>query len=120
MHCKAKAQGLYGLLGIANTIEVEAKIAAGDQKALLCYESMAFNVAKAIGQLATEVSGKVDQIILTGGTAYSTMFTGWVKDRVSFIANVEIMPGEREMEAMAAGVLRVLQGKEPAKTISAV
>ncbi len=112
---QGKGAGLYGLLGAANTIEVEAKIAAGDQKALLCYESMAFNVAKAIGQLATEVSGKVDRIILTGGTAYSTMFTMWVKDRVAFIADVEVIPGEREMEAMAEGVLRVLQKKEPAK-----
>ena len=113
---QGKGAGLYGLLGIANTIEVETKIASGDKKALLCYESMAFNVAKSIGQLATEVSGKVDRIILTGGTAYSIMFTGWVKERVSFIAGVENMPGEREMEAMAVGVLRVLQGKEKAKT----
>jgi len=115
---QGRSAGLYGLLGIANTIEVEAKIAAGDQKALLCYKAMAFNVAKAIGQLATEVSGEVDQIILTGGTAFSPMFSGWVKDRVSFIASVEIMPGEWEMEAMAAGVLRVLQGKDTAKTYS--
>jgi butyrate kinase len=113
---QGKGAGLYGLLGTANTIEVEAKIAEGDKKALLCYESMAFNVAKSIGQLATEVSGKVDRIILTGGTAYSPMFTNWVKDRVSFIARVEILPGEREMEAMAKGVLQVLQGEEPAKT----
>ncbi len=112
---QGKGAGLYGLLGTSNTIEVEGRIAAGDQNALLCYESMAFNVAKSIGQLATQVFGEVDQIILTGGTAYSSMFTGWVKDRVSFIANVEIMPGEQEMEAMAEGVLRVLQGQEPAK-----
>lgn len=112
---QGKGAGLYGLLGTANTMDLEEKIASGDQKALLCYESMAFNVAKSIGQLATEVNGKVDQIILTGGTAYSPMFTGWVKDRVSFIANVEIMPGEQEMEAMAEGVLRVLQKKETAK-----
>jgi butyrate kinase len=113
---QGKGAGLYGLLGTANTIEVETKIGNGDKNALLCYESMAFNVAKSIGQLATEVSGKVDRIILTGGTAHSTMFTGWVKGRVSFIAGVETMPGEREMEAMATGVLRVLQGKEKAKT----
>lgn len=111
---QGKGAGLHGMLGTANTIEVEMKIAAGDKKALLCYESMAFNVAKAIGQLATEVSGKVDQIILTGGTAYSPQFTGWVKDRVSFIAPVKIMPGEMELEAMAMGALLVLQGEEPA------
>ena len=113
---QGKGAGLHGMLGTPNTIEVEARIAAGDEKALLCYESMAFNVAKYIGQLATEVSGKVDRIILTGGTAYSPRFTGWVKDRVSFIAPVEIMPGEWELEAMANGVLRVLQGKDKAKT----
>jgi butyrate kinase len=112
---QGKGAGLYGLLDTANTIEVEEKIAGGDQKAMLCYEAMAFNVAKSIGQLATEVFGIVDQIILTGGTAYSPMFTDWVKERVSFIANVEIMPGEREMEAMARGVLRVLEGKDAAR-----
>jgi butyrate kinase len=115
---QGKGAGLYGLLGTANTIEVERKITAGDQKALLCYESMAMNVAKSIGQLATEVSGQVDRILLTGGTAHSQMFTVWVKDRVSFIADVEIIPGEREMEAMAIGVLRVLQKKDTAKTYS--
>lgn len=113
---QGKNAGLYGLLGTANTLEVEARIAAGNQNAQLCYESMAFNVAKFIGQLATEVSGKVDQIILTGGTAYSPQFTDWIKNRVSFIAPVEIMPGERELEAMAGGILRVLQGKDVAKT----
>jgi butyrate kinase len=112
---QGKSAGLHGMLGTANTIEVEMKIAAGDKKALLCYESMAFNVAKAIGQLATEVSGKVDQIILTGGTAYSPQFTGWIKDRVSFIAPVKIMPGEMELEAMAMGALHVLRGEEPAQ-----
>lgn len=115
---QGKGAGLYGLLGTANTIEVEARIADGDNKALLCYESMAMNVAKSIGQLATQVSGRVDRILLTGGTAYSPMFTKWVKDRVSFISEVEIIPGEREMEAMAAGVLRVLQNKDAAKTYS--
>jgi butyrate kinase len=102
------------LLGTANTIEVEAKIAAGDQKALLCYESMAFNVAKSIGQLATEVSGSVDRIILTGGTAYSPMFTGWVKDRVSF-ASVEIMPGDGKWKPWQQGCLVLLE-KDTAKT----
>ena len=111
---QGKGAGLHGMVGTANTIEVEMKIAAGDKKALLCYESMAFNVAKSIGQLATEVYGKVNQIILTGGTAYSPQFTRWVKDRVSFIAPVKIMPGEMELEAMAMGTLGVLRGEETA------
>ena len=113
---QGKGAGLYGLLGTPNTIEVEKRIAEGDGKALLCYRAMAFNVAKGIGQLATEVSGKVDQIILTGGTSHSPQFTGWIIERVSFIAPVAVMPGERELDAMAEGVYQVLLGKAPAKT----
>lgn len=113
---QGEGAGLYGMLGTPNTIEVEKRIAEGDKNALLCYQAMAFNVAKSIGQLATEVCGKVDQIILTGGTSYSPQFTGWIIERVSFIAPVAVMPGERELSAMAEGVLQVLLGKAAAKT----
>jgi butyrate kinase len=44
------------------------------------------------------------------------MLTNWIRERVEFIAEVIVMPGEFEMEALANGVLRVLQGKEEAKT----
>lgn len=76
---------------------------------------MAYQVAKSIGELATVVEGKVDAIILTGGIAYSEMMTSWIKKRVEFIAPVEIMPGENEMESLAYGILRVLRGEEKAR-----
>jgi butyrate kinase len=38
--------------------------------------------------------------------------TGWIKERVEFIASVEIMPGENEMESLVLGTLRVLKGEE--------
>lgn len=37
---------------------------------------------------------------------------GWIEDRVGFIAQVKVFPGEHEMEALAAGVWRVLENKE--------
>ena len=58
------------------------------------------------------MKGKVDAIILTGGVAYSEMMTGMIGERVSFIAPVKIYPGEFEMDALAAGAIRVLDGKE--------
>jgi len=76
---------------------------------------MAYQIAKGIGELATVVEGKVDVIILTGGIAHSEMLTSWIKNRVSFISHVEIMPGENEMEALAFGALRVLRGEEKAR-----
>jgi butyrate kinase len=87
-------------------------IADGDQYAAIVYEAMAYNVAKDISKLAAVVCGKVDRIILTGGIAYSDYITDYISEHVSFIAPVEVMAGEFEMEALAAGCLRVLRGEE--------
>lgn len=106
--------GLTAYLGTNNAEEVERRIKDGDSFAALVYEAMAYQVAKGIGELATVVNGNVDRIILTGSIAYSEMFTGWIKERVLFIAPVQIIPGENEMESLAWGILRVLKGEETA------
>lgn len=115
---KKKLRGNGGLKAYLNTVdarEVERMIESGDEKAKLVYEAMAYQVAKGIGELATVVEGKVDAIVITGGIAYSDMITSWIKKRVEFIAPVEIMPGENEMESLALGILRVLKGEEEAR-----
>lgn len=115
---KKKLRGNGGLKAYLNTVdarEVEKMIESGDEKAKLVYEAMAYQVAKGIGELATVVEGKVDAIVITGGIAYSDMITNWIKKRVKFIAPVEIMPGENEMESLALGTLRVLKGEEEAR-----
>jgi len=91
---------------------VEQMAADGDDKAALVLEAMAYGVAKSIGQLAVVRGGDVDQIVLTGGVAYSKRITDYIVDKLSFIAPVTILPGEKEMEALAAGALRVLNGEE--------
>ena len=106
--------GLVAYTGTSSAIEVEEKIKSGDENARLVYEAMAYQISKGIGELATVVNGDVDVIIITGGIAYSDIITGWIKERVKFIAPVEIVPGENELEALANGVLRVLRGEETA------
>jgi butyrate kinase len=113
-----KLRGNGGLKAYLNTIdarEVQKMISEGNEYAKLIYETMAYQIAKGIGELATVVEGKVDVIILTGGIAYSEILTSWIKNRVSFISHVEIIPGENEMEALAYGALRVLRGEEEAR-----
>jgi len=107
--------GLKALLGTSDAREVEARIEAGDERAKQVYEAFAYGMAKGIGELATAVRGKVDRIILTGGIAYSKMITDWITDYVGWIAPVEVMAGEYEMEALAEGGLRVLKGEEEPK-----
>jgi butyrate kinase len=105
--------GVAAHLGTQDLRDVEALIDAGDTHADLVYRAMAYGVAKGIGQLATVRAGRVDQIILTGGIAYSDRFTGLIREQVEWIAPVTVLPGENEMEALAAGGVRVLRGEEP-------
>ncbi|MHB1133636.1 MAG: butyrate kinase [Chloroflexota bacterium] len=107
--------GLVAHLGTNSTIEVEARIAAGDSQARLVYDAMAYNVAKEIGAMATVLEGEVDAIILTGGSAHSHLLVDWIRRRVSFIAQVVTYPGEDEMLSLAQGALRVLRGDEEAR-----
>jgi len=107
--------GLVAHLGTNDAREVERRIAQGDEHARLIYEAMAYQIAKEIGGMATTLCGDVDAIVLTGGLAHSAMLTGWIKERVGWIAPVLIYPGEDEMLAMAQGALRVLRGEEVAR-----
>ncbi|MDY6306979.1 MAG: butyrate kinase [Oribacterium sp.] len=107
--------GLNAWFGTNDTRDVEKMIADGNPKAKLVYEAMAINVARNIGKEAPVCEGKIDQIILTGGIAYSSSFCDMIVKHVSWIAPVSIIPGENEMSALALGVLRVLRGTEQAR-----
>ncbi|MDY0092080.1 MAG: butyrate kinase [Candidatus Vecturithrix sp.] len=112
-HLRGKG-GLVAYLQTNKVVDVQMMIAQGREDVRLIFEAMAYQIAKGIGELATVVNGQVDRIVLTGGVAYSEMLTNWVKERVQFIAPVEILPGENELESLAFGVLRVLRGEEQA------
>ena len=114
---KKMLRGKGGLVSYLNTnsvLEVEDQINNGDEKARLVLEAMAYQVAKAIGELSVVLEGDIDRIILTGGIVYSKMVTEWIRKRVAFIAPVELLPGENELESLALGALRVLRGEEEA------
>lgn len=116
IHSKLRGKGgLKAYLNTHDAREIERKIGDGDKYAELVYEAMAYQVAKGIGELATVAEGNVDYIILTGGIAYSKMFTDWIVKRVKFIAPIEIMPGENEMESLVLGILRVIRGEEESR-----
>lgn len=115
---KKKITGKGGLVSYLDTNDVrdvEAMVEKGDEKAITVYKAMAYQIAKDIGAGATVLAGKVDAILLTGGIAYSKKFTDLIAERVNFIANVKVYPGEDEMIALALGGLRVMRGEEVAQ-----
>ncbi|WP_286229089.1 butyrate kinase [Neobacillus mesonae] len=107
--------GLVGYLGTNDAVKVEERIAAGDIEAKLIYDAMAYQVAKEVGAASAVLSGNVEAIILTGGLAYGRDFVTAISNRINWIADVIIQPGEDELQALAEGALRVLRGEEKVK-----
>lgn len=107
--------GLYAYLGTKDCRVIEERIAAGDEQARLVLDAMCYQVAKEIGAMAAVLEGKVDRIIITGGIAHSEYVVSRIVKRVSFLAPISVIPGEEELEALAEGALRVLNGEEKAR-----
>lgn len=107
-----KNGGWIDLLGTSDAREVERRIVDGDTFAKLIYETTAYQIAKDIGACSTVLCGEVDGILLTGGLAYAERMVELITERTQFIAPIICYPGEFEMEGLAAGALRVLQGEE--------
>ncbi|CAK7000903.1 butyrate kinase [Tissierella carlieri] len=107
--------GIVSYLNTNDAREVGQRIKNGDEYAELVYKAMAYQVAKEIGTCAAVLKGKVDGILVTGGIAYDKEFTSWIEERVKFICDVTVYPGEDELMALAEGGLRVLRGEEEAK-----
>lgn len=104
--------GVMGYLGTSDMREVERRIEAGDEKAALVFRAMALQISKEIGACCASLCGDVDQIIITGGIAYSKRMTDMIGEYVGKFAEIKLMPGELECEALAMGALRVLRGEE--------
>jgi butyrate kinase len=103
--------GLVAYLGTNDAYEVEKRALAGDERARMIYEAMAYQVAKEIGAMSTVLKGKVDAILLTGGIAYGKPFVDFLTDRIRHISPVYVYPGEDEMRALAMNGLMVLKGE---------
>lgn len=86
-----------------------------DEYATLIYHAFIHQVSKDIGAQAAVLNGKVDQIIFTGGIAYSKNIMKLFEEKVGFISGITVYPGEDELLALAQGALRVLNKEEEAK-----
>ncbi len=108
--------GMVAYLGTNNFIEVCNRAAEGDKKADLVRRAFVYQVAKAIGAMASALKGNVDAVILTGGIAYQEDTVSLIKPMISFIAEVVVYPGEDEMKALAFNGLLALDEKIEIKT----
>ena len=111
-----KTGGFVSLLGTSDAIEVSERAAKGEKVPYLAWNAMIYQITKEIGAMAAALHGQVDGILLGGGMVHNKELVAKITEACSFIAPVTAYPGEFEMEAMAAGAIRVLSGQEQEKT----
>lgn len=107
--------GISGYLGISGLDQLQARVQAGDKRARLILEAFAYQTAKEIAAGASVLYGRVDGIVLTGPCSVYKFLTDLISERVSWIADVHVEPGENELQALAEGALRVILKREAAK-----
>ena len=110
-----KTGGFVSHLGTSDALDVFNRAEAGDKEAKLIWDTMTYQIVKYIGAMATVLHGQVDGILLGGGMVHNKKLVADITEACSWIAEVTAYPGEFELEAMAAGAIRVLDGVEQAK-----
>ena len=110
--------GAVAYFGTNDMREVAARALDGDKQCEVFLKGFAVSVAKYIGSLAVVVGGNVDAIVLTGGIANNKAIAADIKERVGFIAPVEVYPGENELESLAENGYGILAGEFDIKQYS--
>jgi len=110
-----KTGGFVSHLGTSDAREVCAMAEEGNRYAELLWQTMIYQIVRYIGAMAGVLHGKVDGILLGGGMVHNKGLVKSITEACSWIAPVSAYPGEFELEAMAAGASRVLNGQEEAR-----
>jgi butyrate kinase len=108
----SKNSGLKAYLGTEDLREVLKMLEAGNAKAKLIYEAFVYQIAKEIGAYFAASKAQAQAIIVTGGIAYNQKFIDDLREYVGRLTEFHVFAGENEMEALAEGVFRVIDGVE--------
>lgn len=111
----SRDSGFKAYLGTEDMREVIHMIDKGDEKAELIYNAFVYQVAKEIGAYFAASKCQAQAIIITGGIAHNERFTNDLRTYVGNLTEYHVYPGENEMEALAEGVFRVIDGEEEAQ-----
>ena len=118
--------GLWAHLGTNDLREVTKRMESGDEQANVVFNALVYSIAKELCGLAPALlatnppeasaasadNRPITAVVLTGGMAKSPHLTTELRRRLEWLAPVVVLPEVEEMQALASGCLRVLQGKE--------
>ncbi len=103
--------GCVAYLGTNDAYEIEVKAMEGNELFNKVFYAMGYQVAKEVGAAAVVLDGKMDAIIITGGMARSKPLMDYMLEKISFLGNIVIYPGEDEMQALTEGAYYGLNGE---------
>ena len=108
--------GMVSLIGTNSLLTAEKMVDEGNEEAIFYEEAMAYQTAKLIASLFPVVNGAIDGVIFTGGGAYWKKLIDDICSRLKYL-NVPtyIKGGENEMQALAEGAYRTINGEETAR-----
>ena len=86
--------GAVAYFGTNSMLDVENMANEGNELAITFLMAYVLNICKYIAAMSATADGKVDAILLTGGIAHSKKLMQDIKDKIGFIAPVEVFPGE--------------------------
>jgi butyrate kinase len=115
-----KNGGFVHYVGTSDARELTEMARKGNKKAARVWNAMIYQICKYIGSMAVVLNGQVDGILLGGGMVHDKDLVNQIVQACRWIAPVSAYPGEFEMEAMAAGAIRVLKGEETAKEYTGI
>jgi len=116
-HLVAGGGGLFAHFGTKDLIDLEKRYSTMTQNEKNIIDSMFSGISRSICSLIPDFEGeKIDQILITGGVAYWKLLIENVrKDLASLCIDISVYPGEKELEALRDGAIRVLTNQEQAK-----
>ncbi len=114
----SKKGGLMSYFGTESVPDILEMIDNGNEEAKLILDAMIYQISKSIGAMFIAVGRKVDGIVFAGGMVRSKYIMDRLKKYIGHLAQVISFENTTEMEAMAKGALKVLNGVEKAKIYS--
>jgi len=117
LHLICGGGGLFALLGTKDLKDLEEKYPTLSQERKDVVDEMFAGISRSICSLIPDFEGeKIDQIILTGGVVRWPLLVDSIKrDLTNLNINITVIPGEKELEALRDGALRVLNKEEQPK-----
>jgi len=107
-----KQGGLFSYTGTDDVEDAIRRVENGNEETELVLRAMAYQISKEAGAMATTLRGEVDAVVITGGMSYNQWLIDLLTESLEFLGEIMVFPGERELEALVRGVLRVLDSVE--------